>query len=342
MKAFVMAAGAGTRLRPLTYAIPKPMVPVVNKPVIYYTLENLMRHGIYNVVLNLHHYPGMIRNYFKNGAQFDMKVSYSYEKKLMGTAGGVKLMEEYFDTTFIVMSGDGLTDIDLTKAVKYHKAKKALGTMVLKPVDTKFEYGVTLTDKSGKIVKFIEKPRWSDVFANTVNTGIYIFEPEIFKYIPKGEFYDFGMQLWPELLKKKKKIYGYVMDEYWTDVGNLTEYRQGIRDALDGKIKICIPGEQIKPGIWVGKGTVIGKNVKLRAPSVIGANCFIGKNAVIGEYTTIADNSRIMNGANIKNSILWSDVEVLKNVTLDNCIIGSGAKVKEDISVFEGTVLNIE
>jgi len=342
MKAFVMAAGAGTRLRPLTYAIPKPMVPVVNKPVIYYTLENLMRHGIYNVVLNLHHYPEMIKKYFQDGSDIGLKITYSYEKKLLGTAGGVKKMEDYFDTTFIVMSGDGLTDIDLTKAIKYHKSKKALATMVLKAVDTKFEYGVTLTDKSGKIQKFIEKPRWSDVFANTVNTGIYIFEPEIFKYIPGNSFYDFGMQLWPELLKKKKRIYGYVMEEYWTDVGNLVEYRQGIRDSLDGKIKICIPGEQVKPGIWVGKGTVIEKGVKLKAPSVIGVNCFIGKNAIIGEYTTIADNSKISSGANIKNSILWEKVQVLKNVNLDNCIIGYGAKVKEDISVYEGTVLNIE
>jgi len=342
MKAFVMAAGAGTRLRPLTYAIPKPMVPVVNKPVIFYTLENLMRHGIHNAVLNLHHYPGMIKKYFKDGSQLGMNISYSYEKKLLGTAGGVKKMQDFFDTTFVVMSGDGLTDIDLTKAIKYHKAKKALGTMVLKAVDTKFEYGVTLTDKTGKIIKFIEKPRWSDVFANTVNTGIYIFEPEIFRHIPKGRFYDFGLQLWPELLKKKKKIYGYVMDEYWTDVGNLVEYRQGIRDALDGKIKIRIPGEQVKPGVWVGKGTVIDKKAKLIAPSVIGSYCYIGKNAVIGEYTTIADHSRISSGAKIKNSILWGNVDVLKNVNLDNCIIGRGAQVSADISVYEGTVLNIE
>ena len=318
------------------------MVPVVNNPVIYYTLENLLRHGINNVVLNLHHYPGMIRDYFKDGSHFGMNIIYSYEKKLMGTAGGVKKMQAYFDSTFVVMSGDGLTDIDLTKALKYHKEKKALGTMVLKPVDTKFEYGVTLTDRSGRILKFIEKPRWSDVFANTVNTGIYIFEPEIFRYIPENRFYDFGMQLWPELLRKKKRIYGYVMDEYWTDVGNLQEYRRGIRDALDGKIRMCIPGEQVRPGIWIGRNTAIEKHVKLKAPSVIGSHCFIGKNAVIGEYTTIADRSRILSGANIKNSILWGNVEVSKNVNLDNCIIGYGAKVSEDISVYEGTVLNVE
>lgn len=342
MKAFVMAAGAGTRLRPLTYAIPKPMVPVVNKPVIEHTLENLKRHGIYQVVLNLHHYPEMIKDYFGKGEDNDLRIRYSLEKKLMGTAGGVKKMEKFFDSTFVVMSGDGLTDIDLTKAIKFHKQKKALGTMVLKAVDTKFEYGVTLINTRGRIKKFIEKPRWSDVFANTVNTGIYIFEPEIFSYMPENEFYDFGLQLWPQLLKDKKPIFGYVMEEYWTDVGNLTEYRHGVRDALDGKVRIRIPGEQIKPGVWVGRNTRIDPSATLVGPCVIGERCVIGKNATIDEYTTLADRCTVCQGARIKNSILWGNVEVAKNVHLDNCIIGFGAKVSKDISVFEGTVLNLK
>lgn len=342
MKAFVMAAGAGTRLRPLTFAIPKPMVPVVNKPVLGYTLDNLKQHGIYQVILNLHHHPEMIREYFGDGKKNGMKIKYSHEQELLGTAGGVKKMEKFFDSTFLVMSGDGLTDIDLTMAIKYHRKKRALATMVLKEIDTKFEYGVTLLGSSGRIKKFIEKPKWSDVFANTVNTGIYIFEPEVFRYIPKNTFYDFGSQLWPDLLKRKKRIFGYKMNEYWTDVGNLAEYRRGIHDALDGRLKITIPGEQIMPGIWVGKGTRIEKGARLNPPCVIGNYCFVGKNAIIDSYTTIADHSSIGQGAVIKNSILWDKVKVAKNVTLDNCIIGYKAEVSEDISVYEGTVLNIE
>ena len=342
MKAFVMAAGAGTRLRPLTFAIPKPMVPVINKPVLEHTLENLCRHGIRQAVLNLHHYPETIKNYFGDGASLDMKISYSHERELLGTAGGVKKMEDFFDSTFLVMSGDGLTDIDLTRAIDFHNRKKALATMVLKTVDAKFDYGITITDSRGKIRKFVEKPSWSDVFANTVNTGIYIFEPEVFKYIPGDTFFDFGLQLWPKLLKLKKPIYGYLMDEYWTDVGNLTEYRRGVRDALDRKLKLHIDGDQMRPGIWIGEGTRIEKGARLNPPCVIGAHCVIGRNAVIDEYTTVANRSRIGPGANLKNSILWERVEVAKNVRLDNCIIGHGAKVSEDISVFEGAVLNIE
>jgi NDP-sugar pyrophosphorylase family protein len=342
VKAFVMAAGAGTRLRPLTFAIPKPMVPVVNKPVLEHTLENLKHHGITDIALNLHCYPGMIKRHFGDGSRFGIKIRYSFEKTLMGTAGGVKKLENYLDSTFIVMSGDGLTDINLTKAVRFHKAKKALATMILKSVDAQFEYGVTIIDTDGRIKKFVEKPKWSDVFANTVNTGIYIFEPEILKYIPENSFYDFGFQLWPDLLKKHKRIFGYNMDEYWTDVGNLSEYRRGVKDTLDGKLKLEIPGQQRKPGIWIGNGTHIEKGAMLNSPCVIGTNCFIGKNAIIDSYTTVGNNARVGQGAVIKNSILWEKVRVAKNVKLDNCIIGSEAEVSEDISVFEGTVLNIE
>ncbi len=342
MKAFVMAAGAGTRLRPLTYSIPKPMVPVVNKPVLEHTLENLKKHGIEDMVMNLHYYGGMIKDYFGDGSKLGINIEYSYEKKLLGTAGGVKKKEDFFDDTFIVLSGDGLTDLDLTGVLNFHRKKKALATMALKEVDSKFDYGVTLCDKSGRIKKFIEKPRWSDVFSNTVNTGIYIFEPEIFRYIPKGEFYDFGSQLWPKLLSMKKNIYGIVINNYWTDVGNLKEYRQGQRDALDGKIKLNIPGEERKKGIYVSRGAKIDKRTKLIAPCVVGSDCVIEKNSIIGPHTVIAAKCKIASGAVVSNSILWGRVEVAKNVKLDNCIIGYRAKVVSDISVYEGTILLVD
>ena len=342
MKAFIMAAGAGTRLRPLTYELPKPMVPVVNKPTIEHTVENLKRHGILQVAMNLNYHPETIRSYFGDGTNFGVKISYSLEKELLGTAGGVKRMERFFDSTFVVMSGDGLTDIDVTKAVKFHKQHKALATMVLKPVDAKFDYGVTIADKSGRITRFIEKPKWSDVFANTVNTGIYVFEPEIFSYMPADTFFDFGNDVWPLLLKKKKRIFAYTMDEYWTDVGNLAEYRKGVADALDRKLKIRIPGEQVSPGVWVGTDTKIHKGAILNGPCVVGSGCVIGKNAIIDSYTTIGNGSVIGERARLQNSILWDGVRVEKNVHLSNCIIGHKAKVSEDISVFEGAVINID
>ncbi|MDI6757597.1 MAG: NDP-sugar synthase [Endomicrobiia bacterium] len=343
MKAFVMAAGAGTRLRPLTYSIPKPMVPVVNKPVLEHTVENLAGHFAGDIMMNLHYRGDMIKEYFGDGSKWGARISYSPEKKLMGTAGGVKKCEDFLKGgAFIVMSGDGLSDVDLSAVCDFHRRKKSVATMVLKAVDSKFDYGVTLLSPSGRIKKFIEKPYWSDVFSNTVNTGIYVFEPEVLKLIPPNRFYDFGQDLWPKMLKKGLPIYGYVTKSYWTDVGNLKEYRQGQRDALSGNIRLNIPGRQIKKGVYVGEGSIIHPSAKLIAPCVIGKQCLIEKNVIIGPDTVVAAKCAIAPGAVISNSILWGRVRVSPRVKLDNCIIGYRAKVVSDISVYEGTILNVD
>ena len=342
MKAMVMAAGVGTRLRPLTHIIPKPMIPIVNKPVLEHTLELLRKHNFSEVVINLHFYPQMIKDYFGDGRAWGLKIIYSQEKSLLGTAGGVKKVAKHFDDTFVVMSGDGLTDIDLTKAVEFHKKKRSLATMVLKKVDSRFDYGVTLIDQYKRIENFIEKPAWSDVFANTVNTGIYIFEPEIFNYIPKNTFYDFGHDVWPALLKSKKPIYGYEMNSYWCDIGNLQEYKRAERDALEGKVGIRFSGNKLSAGIWVGKNTRIHPQVKIKAPVIIGNDCRIEKGVVIDSFTTIGNNGLIHAGAQLGDCILWSGVRVSKGVRLRNCIIGNDAGINENISVFEGSVINIE
>ena len=342
MKAMVMAAGAGTRLRPLTHFIPKPMIPIVNKPALEHTLELLKKHGFDEIVINLHSYPEMIRNYFGDGQSHGIKIHYSQEKKLLGTAGGVKRVEKYFDNTFVVMSGDGLTDIDLTRVLEFHKKKKSLATMVLKKVDARFDYGVTLIDQYSRIEKFIEKPSWSDVFANTVNTGIYVFEPEIFSYIPKNKFFDFGHDVWPLLLAKKKPIFGFEMNSYWCDIGNLQEYKRAEKNALEGAVKVKIPGKVKKKNIWVGENTFIHPQVRINGPVVIGSNCQIEKGVTINSFTTIGNNNIIEEGAVLSDCILWAGVHVAKGVQLRNCVIGNQAKISENISVFEGSVINID
>lgn len=342
MKAMVMAAGVGTRLRPLTHIIPKPMIPITNKPVLEHTLELLRRHDFEEVVINLHFYPEMIKDYFQLGQRYQLKIHYSAEKTLLGTAGGVKKAEKYFDRTFVVMSGDGLTDVDLSRVLEFHKKKKALATMVLKKVDARFDYGVTLIDQYERIEKFIEKPAWSDVFANTVNTGIYVFEPEIFDFIPKAKFFDFGRDVWPLLLEKKKPIFGYEMNSYWCDIGNLQEYKRAEREALEGKVKIKIPGKIKNKNVWIGENTFIHPQVKITGPAVIGSNCQIEKGVVIDAFTTIGNNNFIEENARLSDCILWSGVHVAKGVHLRNCVIGNQAKISENISVFEGSVINID
>jgi mannose-1-phosphate guanylyltransferase/phosphomannomutase len=339
----VMSAGAGTRLRPLTFAVPKPMVPIANKPVLEHTLDNLKRHGIREVILNLHSYPGMIQDYFGDGALRGMRLTYSLEPKLLGTAGGVKKAESFLKgETFLVMSGDGLTDIDLTRLVEFHRHRRAVATMAVKSVPAHFEYGVTLTDRRGRITRFVEKPAWGDVFSDEVNTGIYVFEPSIFRQIPRGRPYDFGQQLWPKLLRQRQRIFGYRMDNYWDDVGNLNEYRKAQQDALDGKVHIQFPGWQVRPGVWIDEGTRIEPHVKLEPPCLVGRGCRIERGSVIGPYTVIGHHARIGRRTHLRRSILWNDVQVRNGISLENCIIGHRAQVNESISVYEGAVMNID
>ena len=334
MKAMVMSAGMGTRLRPLTYNIPKPMFPIVNKPVLEHVLELLRKHNIREVVINLYAHRGMIRNYFGDGSRLGIKINYSEEKKLMGTAGGVKKVERFFDDTFLVMSGDGLTNINLTNVINFHRKRRAFATMVLKRIDSHFEYGITLTGAGGRIKEFIEKPSWSSVFSNTVNTGVYVFEPGVFRYIPQGKFYDFARDVWPELLKREERIFGYETEGYWCDIGNLLEYRRGQNDALEGKIKLNILGEKRAKNVWVGKGTQIAPRGKIKGPCVIGENCKIKQNVLIEGFSTIGNNCVIGQGARLRNCILWNGVHVRKNVELMNCIIGNNAEISSNISVY--------
>ena len=339
MKAFILAAGAGTRLRPLTYDYPKPMIPLLNKPVIEHTINNLKKHSIDSVVMNLHTMPKMITDYFGDGKKFGININYSMEESLLGTAGGLKKCQKFFDSTFVVMSGDGLSNIDLTDAVAFHKRKKALATMVLKKIETKFAYGITLTERSGKIIKFVEKPTWGSVFSDTVNTGIYIFEPEIFKYIPDG-FYDFGKDLWPRLLRLKKTIYAYLMNGYWTDIGNIDEYKQGVKDALFNKISVAINGKRLKKTeVFADTGCNIDKTVRFIGKSVIGKNCKIGKNVVIDNGTVIGDNVKIQDNTIIKDSIIWNNTIIGKNTKLCSSVIG--INVPNKLSVYNGLLFNI-
>ncbi|MDD5628421.1 MAG: NDP-sugar synthase [Elusimicrobia bacterium] len=342
VKAIVLAAGAGTRLRPLTFETPKPMVPVVNRPVIHHVLDNLLRHGIQSVAVNLYAHADQVRGYCGDGSRWSLKILYSPEPKLMGTAGAVKKVEGFLKGgPFFVMSGDGLSDIDLTAMLAFHRRHKSLATMAVKAVESRFDYGVTLLGGGGRIRGFKEKPSWSDVFSNKVNTGIYLFEPEVLRLIPKGKVYDFGHELWPKLLRLRKPIYAYEWKGYWTDVGNLSEYRRSQIDALDRHIRINIPGTELRKGIWVEGGSLIDPKAVLRAPCLIGKGCRIEAGAVIGPYTVVGDRAMVCTQAKLDHCILFDNVTVGKDVHLSNCILGANGQVRENITVYEAAVLNI-
>lgn len=338
MRAMLLAAGLGTRLRPLTYKVSKSMIPVINKPSLFYSLDLLKKSNINKVIINLFHQSAQVKNYVKDGERFGMQVLYSEEDSLLGTAGGLKKVESYFKDTFLVLSADGITNFNIHQAIRFHKQKAALATVVLKKTKEKFKYGVALRNKEGKITQFVEKPSWGNAFSDEINVGMYIFEPGIFSYIPAGKPYDLGHQLLPFLVKRKEKVYGYLMDDYWIDMGNLADYMKAQRDILKGKIGIEISGREIKKGIWVGENTQISKSASLEPPVVIGNNCRIETKVKIAKYTTIGHRVTIRKEAYLKKCILWNDVLVEEKAYLDNCILTHFTRIPPNLSMTGGVV----
>ena len=268
MKAVVMAGGEGTRLRPLTSNQPKPMVPIVGKPCMEHILDLLRRHGMNEVVVTLAFMPQAIRTYFGGGESLEMDVDYSVEEQPLGTAGSVKLAERRLDETFLVISGDALCDVDLTALVDAHKAKGAAVTIGLKSVENPLEFGIVVTDEEGRVERFLEKPSWGQVFSDTINTGIYVLEPEVLRHVPTDRPYDFSKELFPLLLEMGRPIYGHVLDGYWQDIGNLDQFRQANFDALDGRVQLDIPGLQLRGNVWVSQDVDIDGDRRRRRAGV--------------------------------------------------------------------------
>src|SRR5919109_1964182 len=281
MKAVIMAGGEGSRLRPLTSNQPKPMVSLANRPLMEHIVRLLKRHGYTEIVVTLQFLASVVRTYFGSGEDLGVAMTYATEESPLGTAGSVRNAAEKLDETFIVISGDALTDIDLGKVIAYHQEKSALATIVLSRQPNPLEYGIVVTDEDGRIERFLEKPGWGQVFTDTVNTGIYVLEPSIFGHIAAGEPSDFSQDIFPKLLAAGAALYGYVAEGYWTDVGNTDAYRQAQQDALDGLVQIDIPGFEIAERVWVGEGTVIDPGARIEGPALIGEHVRIGPGASV-------------------------------------------------------------
>ncbi len=340
MRALILAAGKGTRLRPLTREVPKPLMPILNKPVMEYVLELLLSHGISEVFVNLHYQAEKIREYFGDGSKWGMKIKYSYEPEILGTAGGLKKLERYFESTFLVVSGDLLTDIDLTSLIEFHQEKKALITLALSRVSDPSPYGVALMDDRCRIVGFQEKPRRTEVKSNLVNCGVYVMEPEVFSMIPRGEFYDFGKDLFPQVVENKGDIYGFIHKNYWRDVGNIDSYREGNFDALTGKIKLNIPGRKIKKGIWVSEGTNIHPSVKIEPPVCIGKNCVIREGVEIIGPSVIGDDCYIGKDTRLEKIIKWRDGFFASGIRVKESLIAESVAIVNNIVPLESVVVD--
>jgi mannose-1-phosphate guanylyltransferase len=301
MKAMVLAAGLGTRLKPLTFEIPKPMVPVLDRPVMAHIVGMLERQGFDELIANLHYYPDTIRAYFGD------RLAYSYEDELLGTAGGVRKVADFFgDEPIVIVSGDALTDLDLTALVERHRATGGIATLTVKKVPDTREYGVVLHDADGRISGFQEKPDPAEALSDLGNCGIYCFSPEIFDYFPDRPFVDWAQDVFPVLLENDVPFYIHEIDAYWNDVGSLEELRNGTFDALDGRLRLPLSGggetaldgvELVEePRVWVGEGCEIGAGVRLMGHVVLGDGCRIGAGAALRD-TIVFPGTEIASGA---------------------------------------------
>jgi len=342
VKAVVMAGGFGTRIQPLTNSRPKPMLPIMNKPMMEHTMMSLRDLGIKEFIVLLYFKPEIIKDHFGDGSDFGIKITYVIPDDDYGTAGAVKLAEEFIgDDNFIIISGDLVSDFDFQKIFDYHAEKKSKLTITLTSVDNPLEFGVVIADKNGKIEKFLEKPSWGEVFSDTINTGIYILEPEILQYIPKNENYDFGKDLFPGLMHEGVQLMAGHAEGYWRDVGNPESYRDVHDDILTGKVNFKIDGKRTEfpDGVLYTDETYsFDKSVEIIGTVVLGNNVNIGKgvklnNVVIGDNVTIGKDSKI------RNTVIWNDVTIGKKVKLDGCVICNDNIIGKNVTASAGMIL---
>ena len=343
MKAVVMAGGEGTRLRPMTANQPKPMLPVVNRPIMEHVLRLLRQHGLTETVVTVQFLASMVRNYFGDGDDFGMSLQDATEETPLGTAGSVKNAEDALrDEPFLVISGDALTDIDLSDLIAFHKGNGALVTVALARVPDPLEFGIVIAGDDGKIQRFLEKPTWGQVFSDTVNTGIYVMEPEVLEHVAPGQVVDWSGDVFPKLLENGAPLYGWIADGYWEDVGSHESYLKAQADVLTGKVNVQIDGFEVSPGVWVADSAEVDQEAVLTGPLCIGEYAKIEAGAQLREFTVVGSNVIVKEGAFLHRAILHNNVYVGRGATLRGCVIGKNTDVMSQSRIEEGAVVGDE
>ncbi len=342
MKAVIMAGGEGTRLRPLTSNVPKPMLPLVNRPMMEHIIDLLKAHGITEIVVTVAFMPYAIRNYFGDGSEFGVHMVYASEESPLGTAGSVRNAMEELNETFLVISGDVLTDIDLGAVIKTHNEREALATIGLVRVENPLEYGIVISNEDGSIERFLEKPTWGQVFSDTINSGIYVLEPRIFDWIAPDVPVDFSSDVFPELLAAGERVFGSVAEGYWEDVGTLEAYLRAHKDILDERVAVGIPGFQVADGVYVGEGAEIHPAAALNGPAVIGDNCFVDAGVRLGEYSVIGTGVRLRRECELERTVIHDNAYVGEGTKMRGTVVGRASDLRGGVRCEEGVVLGDE
>ena len=342
MKAVVMAGGEGTRLRPLTSNQPKPMVPIVGKPCMEHIVELLRGYGFDDVIVTVAFLPQAIRSYFGDGEGIGVNIEYSVEESPLGTAGSVRLAGDKLDETFLVISGDALCDFDLGKLVEFHKDKGAAVTIGLKSVENPLEFGIVVTDEDGRIERFLEKPSWGQVFSDTINTGVYVLEPEVLAHVPTDRPYDFSKELFPLLLEMGRPLYGMPMEGYWQDIGNLDQYRQANFDALDERVHLNIPGIRLRGNVWLGEGVELDDLDHVEGPALISNYCRIAAGAQVGPYSVLSASVTLLERARTDRSVIDAATHLGRGALVEGAIVGRSCDIRAHARLQEGVALGDE
>ncbi|MGZ4703940.1 MAG: sugar phosphate nucleotidyltransferase, partial [Acidimicrobiales bacterium] len=329
MKAVIMAGGEGTRLRPLTSNAPKPMLPLVNRPMMEHIIDLLKLHGIDEIVVTVAFMANAIRTYFGDGSEFGVSISYATEETPLGTAGSVRNAMDVLDERFLVISGDVLTDIDLGAIIDFHHQHQAMATIGLAHVENPLEFGIVITTEDGRIERFLEKPTWGQVFSDTINTGIFVLEPEIFDHIEADRPVDFSSEVFPKLLAGDLPLYGAIADGYWEDVGTLDSYVRAHKDILDGAVRVNIPGFEMSDGVWLGEGAEIHPEARINGPAVIGDNCRIEARSSIGQYTVLGANVRVRSDAQLERTVVNDNAYLGEAVRLRGTVVGRACDLRK-------------
>jgi mannose-1-phosphate guanylyltransferase/phosphomannomutase len=366
VKAIIMAGGFGTRLRPLTINIPKPMVPVGNRPMMEHVVNLLKKHGFDEIMSLIFFQSEVIRDYFQDGTKFGVKMDYMLPDQDYGTAGAVRAAADFCDETTLIISGDVLTDFDLSAAFQFHKDNKGDASILLTRLENPLAYGIVITDENNRITRFLEKPSWGEMFSDTINTGIYILEPKTIQLIPPRTNFDFSQNLFPVMLQKNMNLLGKISKGYWRDVGNIDEYTYAQHDILEGNVDISGPGQLIeKDGarIYLGENTDIANSVKFSGTVFLGDNCRIGEgaqisNSIIGAHTTIGEEAKITGTTiwsrtvieplvSISSAIITKQVQIGRGalildraVVSDECQVGAEATIRANCKIWPGKIID--
>ncbi len=342
MKAVIMAGGEGTRLRPLTSNAPKPMLPIVNRPMMEHVVDLLRRHGFDEIVVTVAYMADAIRHHFGDGSEFGVKLAYATEDVPLGTAGSVRNARDHLDERFLVISGDVLTDIDLSAIVAAHVERQALVTIGLVPVENPLEFGVVITRPDGSIERFLEKPSWGQVFSDTINTGIFVLEPEVLDRIDADRAVDFSGEVFPTLLAEGAPLFGAVGEGYWEDVGTLDAYLRSHQDVLEGRVSLAIDGFELSPGVWLGDGAEVHPEATVVGPAVVGDNCRVEAGTRLGAYTVLGANVRVRSDADLERSVVHDNVYLGEGVRLRGSVVGRSCDLRRGARAEEGVVLGDE